>query len=230
MTLIFNTSWEYTRMHVCWKFGDSSPNLWRVIARTFPDKPYFLEIWVKKVKMTLKVKVNDPYFLYQLRVSYDACLVQIWWSQLKSVTSYCVDKVKFTDRQTDRHRQRQYPIGLKAQGVKIHLYHHILTKGQNICNNDEKLMMELELLCITTSLTNNHISKPWCCLLAIHRLQCRDLVEYLLHQTTEPQPPVEQAISSCTKISNDIYLQMPIPSSYIYFSHSWGYHIEYLFK
>ena len=28
-------------------------------------------------KMTLKVKVNDPYFQYQLRVSQDACLVQI---------------------------------------------------------------------------------------------------------------------------------------------------------
>ena len=31
---IFNTSWEYSRMHVWCKFGDSSPNLWWVIART----------------------------------------------------------------------------------------------------------------------------------------------------------------------------------------------------
>ena len=45
--------------------------------------------------------VNDPYFQYQPRVSYDACLVQIWWFQLKFVMSYHADKVKFTDRRTD---------------------------------------------------------------------------------------------------------------------------------
>ena len=48
-------------------------------------------------KMTLKVKVNNPYFQYQPIVSYDAFLVQIWWLQLKSVTSYHADKVKFMD-------------------------------------------------------------------------------------------------------------------------------------
>ena len=52
-------------------------------------------------KMTLKVKVNEPYFQYQPRVSHDACLEQIWWFQLKSVTSYRADKVKFTDGRTD---------------------------------------------------------------------------------------------------------------------------------
>ena len=34
MTHIFNISWEYLRMHVWCKFGDSSSNLWRVIVRT----------------------------------------------------------------------------------------------------------------------------------------------------------------------------------------------------
>ena len=34
ITSIFNTSREYPRMHVWCKFGDSSRNLWRVIART----------------------------------------------------------------------------------------------------------------------------------------------------------------------------------------------------
>ena len=65
------------------------------------DKPNFLEFWVKMAKMTLNIKVNDLHFQYQLRVSHDACLVQIWWFQLKSVTSYRADKVKFTDKQTD---------------------------------------------------------------------------------------------------------------------------------
>ena len=57
----------------------------------YADKPKFLEILYKMAKMTLKVKVNDPYFQYQPRVSNDACLVQIWWFQLKSVTSYRAD-------------------------------------------------------------------------------------------------------------------------------------------
>ena len=43
------------------------------------DKPNYLEIWIKMAKMTLKVNVNDSHFQYQLRVSQDACLVQIRW-------------------------------------------------------------------------------------------------------------------------------------------------------
>ena len=63
------------------------------------------------------------YFQYQSRVSLDACLMQIWWFQLKSVTSYCLDKVKFTDRRTDG-RSDNTPFGLKGQGVKMN--HDIL--------------------------------------------------------------------------------------------------------
>ena len=43
------------------------------------DKSDFLEFWVKMTKMTLEVKVIDLHFQYQLRVSQNACLVQIWW-------------------------------------------------------------------------------------------------------------------------------------------------------
>ena len=124
--------------------------------------------------MTLKVMVNDTHFQYLLRESHDACFMQIWWFQLKSVMSYCADtpnflevnmvkmtlkvevndpcspssipaesipvpwcmfganlviqlksvtsyntgRVKFTNRQTDRHR-RQYPFCLKGQRVII---------------------------------------------------------------------------------------------------------------
>ena len=98
MTFIFNTSREYPRMHVCYKFGDSNPNLGRLTT----DKPNFLEFWVKMAKLTLKVKVNDPHFQYQLRVSHAACLVQISLFKLKSVTSYCTDKAKLTDGRIDR--------------------------------------------------------------------------------------------------------------------------------
>ena len=57
-------------------------------------------------KMTSKVKVNDLHIQYQLRVSQDACLEQIWWFELKPVTSYRVDKVKFTDGWTDGQKDR----------------------------------------------------------------------------------------------------------------------------
>ena len=78
------------------------------------DKPNFLEFWVKMAKMTLKVKVYDPYFQYQPRVSHDTFLVQIWWFQLKSVTSYCVDMVKFMDGRTDGNANT--PSAWKAMG------------------------------------------------------------------------------------------------------------------
>ena len=83
------------------------------------DKPNFLEFWVKLAKMTLKIKVNDLHFQYQPRVSQDACLVQIWWFQLKFVRSYRADKVKFTDRQTDRRTDAgndNTPSAWKAEG------------------------------------------------------------------------------------------------------------------
>ena len=73
------------------------PNLCWVIVRT----SQISENCVKMAKMTSKITVNDPYFQYQLRISQDTCLVQIWWFQFKSVTSYRADKVKFRDWQTD---------------------------------------------------------------------------------------------------------------------------------
>ena len=85
------------------------------------DKPNFLEFWVKMAKMTLKVKVNGPYFQYQPRVSQDACLVQIWWFQLKSVTSYRADKVKFTDGQTDGQTQAT-TIPLRPERLRGKIY------------------------------------------------------------------------------------------------------------
>ena len=88
-------------------------------AKSF--KSYLLEFYVKMSKMTLVVKVNEPYFQYQPRVYYDACF------QLKYVTSYRADKVKFTDGptdgrtdgRTDWRRLRHCPFGLKGKGVKI---------------------------------------------------------------------------------------------------------------
>ena len=75
------------------------------------DKLNFLEFWVKMAKMTLKVKFNDPYVQYQPRVSHDGSLVQIWWYQLKSVTSYREDKVKFTDKRTGGQTDRRTDAG-----------------------------------------------------------------------------------------------------------------------
>ena len=70
-------------------------------------------------KMTSNVKVNDPYFQDQPRVSHDAFLVQIWWFQLKSVTSYRADKVKFTDGHTNGRTDAgndNTPLAWKAKG------------------------------------------------------------------------------------------------------------------
>ena len=70
-------------------------------------------------QMTLKVKVKDFHFQYQQRVSQDACLVQIWWFQLKSVTNYRAFKQKFTGGRTDRRTDAgndNTPSAWKAKG------------------------------------------------------------------------------------------------------------------
>ena len=115
----FSTPSESTLWRI---FGANLMIITHISDELLHRKPNFLEFWVKMAKMTLNVKVNDLHFQYQLRVSRDACLVEIWWFQFKSVTSHRSDKAKFThkqtDRQMDRTRQRQYPFGLKGQGVE----------------------------------------------------------------------------------------------------------------
>ena len=71
----------------------------------------------------MKVKVNDIHFQYRLRVSQDACLVQVCWFQLRFMSSYRADKVKFADGRTDRRRRWQYLFGLRGQGVEMNMKH-----------------------------------------------------------------------------------------------------------
>ena len=82
-----------------------------------------------KMTFKVKVKVNDLRFQYQPRVLQDACMEQIWWFQLKPVTSYRADKVKFTDRWMDRRTGAGNNNTLKCQGVKIQqlLYRYSLS-------------------------------------------------------------------------------------------------------
>ena len=67
----------------------------------------FSRILSKIAKMTLKVTVNDLRFQYQPQVSQDACLLKIWWFQLKFVTSY---RYGWKDGQTDRHMTFNYHV------------------------------------------------------------------------------------------------------------------------
>ena len=114
----FNTSHEYSRMYVWFKFVIPA-QICDKLSRGQAKLPRILS---QMAKITLKIKVNVLHFQYQLRVSHEACLVLTCWFQLKSVISYRADKLKLTGkqkgRQTDRRRQRQYPFGLKGPKVK----------------------------------------------------------------------------------------------------------------
>ena len=122
MTPIFNTA---ERILVC-IFRANLLILTQIRYKLSRGQAAFPRIMSKNGQMTLKIKANDPHVSYQLWVSQHACLVQIWWLQLKSVTSYCAENFKFTERWTNRRtggqtagrRQWQYPFGLKSQGVK----------------------------------------------------------------------------------------------------------------
>ena len=74
MTPIYNTSWENSKMHIWYKFGDSSSNQLQVLSCRQAN---FQEFYTKMAKMNLKVKVNVLHFQYEPRVSHDACLAQI---------------------------------------------------------------------------------------------------------------------------------------------------------
>ena len=58
--------------HICCKFGDLAQIHYTLLNR---QAKFSIS---QNVQMPLKVKVNDPQFQYQMRVSQDACLVQIW--------------------------------------------------------------------------------------------------------------------------------------------------------
>ena len=72
-----------------------------VCGRTDGRQAEFPRILSRNGQNDLEGQCQWPNFQYQLRVSQDAYLVQICWFKLKSVTSYCVDKVRFVDGQTD---------------------------------------------------------------------------------------------------------------------------------
>ena len=105
-TTIFDTSRENHMTHIC----ANLVTLIQIHYKLLCGQSELSGILSKNTKMSLKVKVSDPHFQYQqLRLSLDACLMQIWWIQLKSVTSYHADKVKFT----------QVYAGLRTAGDKM---------------------------------------------------------------------------------------------------------------
>ena len=59
-------------MQIWWKFDDSSSDLLQVIVQTNTN---FLEFLNKMVKMTLKVKLNDPHFQYN---SWEYPMMHVW--------------------------------------------------------------------------------------------------------------------------------------------------------
>ena len=82
-TFIFNTSREYPRMHVRCKFGDSSPNQWRVIVRTswisknseskWPKWP-----WRSKSKTSV-FNTSWEYCRMHVWCKFDDSSSNLWW-------------------------------------------------------------------------------------------------------------------------------------------------------
>ena len=108
MTSISKACQKYPMIHVWCKFSDSSPNLWRVIVQTsliasnselkWPKWPW------RSMSMTSIFNTDWEY-----------PMMHVWckFGDSSSVTCYHI-YIKFMVRKTDRHRQRQYPCGLKG--------------------------------------------------------------------------------------------------------------------
>ena len=67
---------------------------------------------------------NDIHFQYQLRVSQDACFVQIWWLYIQSITSYLTDKPNFLEFWVK--------MVLKVKVNDLH-FHYQLRASQDTC-------------------------------------------------------------------------------------------------
>ena len=122
MTSIFNINREYHRMHAWCKFGDSSPNLGRVISRRqaeFPTIPSQngqndLEGQGQWPPFSIPAKgIPGCMFGANLVIPAQTC------DELSCGRGKVYDRTdRQTDGRTDRRRQRQYPFGLKAKGKK----------------------------------------------------------------------------------------------------------------
>ena len=71
-------------------------------------------------EITLEIKVNDPHFHFQTRLSHDTCLVQSWWFRPKSVMSCHADKLNF-------------PVILSQNGPNDPPFHYQLRVSHEAC-------------------------------------------------------------------------------------------------
>ena len=116
MTSMFNTSREYPRVHVWCKFGDSSPNLWRVMARI---NRIFYNSETKWPKWPWRSRSMTPIF----KTNRECLMIHVWCKFGDSSSNLWRVMVRtrwnlWTDGPADRRRQRQYPFGLRGQRVK----------------------------------------------------------------------------------------------------------------
>ena len=112
MTSIFNTNLEYPRRHVWCKFSDSSPTLRQVIAQTSQISYNSESKWPK---WPWRSRSMTSIFITNLEYP----MMHLCWFQLKSVTSYPADKVKFMDGQT---QATTIPLRPERQGVKNKMF------------------------------------------------------------------------------------------------------------
>ena len=129
MTSILNTSWEYPRMHVWYKFGASSPNLWRVIAGTSQISWNSESKWPKwpwrSRSMTFIFNTNREYPRIHVWCKFGDSSPNLWWHR--------ADKVKFMDGRRDGQMDRgtdagndNTPSAWKGMGYQSPFWVHII--------------------------------------------------------------------------------------------------------
>ena len=108
-------------MHVWCKFGDSSPNLWWVIVRTSQISWNSESKWPKRHwrsrSMTFIFNTSREYHMMHVWCKFGDPSSNMWRVIVRTRASLRTDRRM--GGQMDRRRQRQYPFGLKGQGVKM---------------------------------------------------------------------------------------------------------------
>ena len=136
MTSIFNTSWEYPRVHVWYKLSDCSLNLWRVIAR----KTKFLRILSQKSQNDLKGQSQWPLFSIPAK-SIPECmfganlviLAQIYDELLCGQAGF--PRILSQNGQNDLEGQGQWPLfAIPAKSISWYMFGANLVIPAQICD------------------------------------------------------------------------------------------------
>ena len=136
MSPIFNNSWEYPRLHVWCKFGDSSSNLWRVIAWTsqiswnskskWPNWPW------RSRSMTSIFNTSWEYLRMHIWCKFGDCSLNLCWVIARTSQISYNSESKWSKRPW-RSRSMTSILNTSREYSRMHVCCKFVDSSSNLC-------------------------------------------------------------------------------------------------